>query len=79
MAEEKAPASAKAIPPAGKQSEIIEVPGSGERRQCPKCHEVNPYLIKELVDKTKILNNYPIIYGKKYKCGNCGTEWRYAI
>ncbi len=79
MAAEKPPATAKAAPPASKASDLIEVPGSSERRQCPKCHEVSPYMIKELTDKTKILNNYPIIYGKKYKCGKCGTEWRYAV
>ncbi|OLS14930.1 MAG: hypothetical protein RBG13Loki_1443 [Promethearchaeota archaeon CR_4] len=79
MVEENPPDAAAPAPPSSKATDLIEVPGSSERRQCPKCHEVNPYMIKELTDKTKILNNYPTIYGKKYKCGKCGSEWRYSV
>jgi hypothetical protein len=79
MAAENPSNPEKPVPVSSKGTDLLEVPGSSERRQCPKCHEVNPYMIKELTDKTKILNNYPILYGKKYKCGKCGSEWRYTV
>ncbi|MHA1732848.1 MAG: hypothetical protein ACTSU5_12960 [Promethearchaeota archaeon] len=58
---------------------VIEVHEDGSRRHCPKCGNDKPYMIKEFVDKAKIINPYPVIYGKKYKCGQCGAEWRYVF
>jgi len=55
--------------------EILEVSSEG-RRKCPNCHNNNPASIHELVDKTKIVMDYPKVYGKKYKCGDCGMEWK---
>jgi len=44
------------------------------RRKCPSCE--NEGLIHEIDDKSIILLDYPRIYGKKYRCGACGQEWR---
>ncbi|MFX1364097.1 MAG: hypothetical protein ACFFCE_15100 [Promethearchaeota archaeon] len=49
------------------------------RRECPKCGNKNKALIRETVDKTHIICNYPRMYGKKYHCGDCGVEWRVPI
>ncbi|MFX0041928.1 MAG: hypothetical protein ACFE8L_03350 [Candidatus Hodarchaeota archaeon] len=46
------------------------------RRRCPKCGNTNKALIREMPDKTHIILAYPRMYGKKYKCGLCGIEWR---
>lgn len=46
------------------------------RRMCPSCDNTRHNLIYEETDKTHILMDYPRIYGKKYKCGECGQEWR---
>ncbi|HEY0090790.1 MAG TPA: hypothetical protein VGB37_18205, partial [Candidatus Lokiarchaeia archaeon] len=55
--------------------EILEVASEG-RRKCPNCNNVNQASIHELVDKTKIVMDYPRVYSKKYKCGDCGMEWK---
>jgi hypothetical protein len=49
------------------------------RRMCPSCDNAQHRLIYEQTDKTHILLDYPRIYGKKFKCGNCGTEWRVPV
>ncbi len=46
------------------------------RRMCPTCDNTRHQFIYEETDKTHILMDYPRIYGKKYKCGECGAEWR---
>ncbi len=46
------------------------------RRRCPKCSNENKLKIHESVDKTNIVLDYPRVYGKKYKCGQCGVTWR---
>jgi len=46
------------------------------RRKCPKCGMDNKLKIHESVDKTNIVLDYPRVYGKKYKCGQCGVTWR---
>ena len=55
--------------------EILEISSEG-RRKCPNCNNVNQASIHELVDKTKIVMDYPRVYSKKYKCGDCGMEWK---
>jgi hypothetical protein len=45
------------------------------RRQCPHCDNDRHMFIHEEIDKTNIIMAYPRIYGKKYKCGKCGTNW----
>ena len=46
------------------------------RRKCPSCSEEHKNLIHESTDKSNIISDYPRIYGKKYRCGRCGQEWR---
>ena len=46
------------------------------RRKCPSCGEENKNMIHESTDKTNIISDYPRVYGKKYRCGECGVEWR---
>lgn len=46
------------------------------RRRCPTCLNLNIKYIREMQDKNNILMQNPKIYGKKYRCGICGTEWR---
>ena len=46
------------------------------RRECPICGNTNKALIYENVDRTHMISFYPKLYGKKYKCGQCGREWR---
>ena len=46
------------------------------RRQCPQCDNNRHKFIYEEIDKTNIIMAYPRIYGKKYKCGVCGTNWK---
>lgn len=46
------------------------------RRKCPKCDTENKMMIHESVDKSNIILDYPRVYGKKYRCGECGQEWR---
>jgi len=46
------------------------------RRKCPTCLNTNKKYIRELTDKSNIIMQYPRIYGKKFKCGICRTEWK---
>ena len=55
---------------------ILTIEYSEGRRKCPKCFNENKSMIHESVDKTNIILDYPKMYGKKYKCGECGQEWR---
>ncbi len=48
----------------------------GGRIACPKCGNSNRNLIREVEDRTNIIMDYPVIYGKKFICGQCGAEWR---
>ncbi|MFX1394725.1 MAG: hypothetical protein ACFFAH_14285 [Promethearchaeota archaeon] len=69
----------KIKPPIPEKVEEIEDNSISEsdekRRTCPKCGNQNLRQIREIVDKTKIISDYPKMYGKKYICGECGTEW----
>jgi len=55
---------------------MMEIDKSDKRRICPKCGEDRRNMIHESVDKEIIIHDYPKMYGKKYKCGKCGQEWR---
>ena len=46
-----------------------------ERLTCPHCGNNQANMIREVVDRDHIINDYPVIYGKKYICGECGAEW----
>jgi len=45
------------------------------RRICPHCDNNRQMSIQEKIDKKNIIIQYPRIYGKKYVCGLCGTNW----
>ena len=49
------------------------------RRECPICGNTSKALIHEIIDRTHIISAYPRMYGKKYKCGSCGREWRLPV
>lgn len=53
---------------------IIEKPEG--RRKCPSCGENNKFMIHEEIDKKQIIMDYPRVYGKKFKCGKCGSYWK---
>jgi len=55
---------------------ILTIEYTEGRRKCPKCFNENKSMIHESSDKTNIILDYPKMYGKKFKCGECGTEWR---
>ena len=59
-----------------KPDDILTIEKIEGRRKCPSCGEENKYMIHESVDRTKIISDYPRLYGMKYRCGSCGTEWR---
>ena len=71
------PAPKPAVKPAPVPEEVTPA-ASGEQTRwtCPKCGNNNARMIREIEDKSVLLNAYPPIYGKKLKCGKCGTEWR---
>lgn len=70
----------KSTPPPTKEIKIEEVEilesTTDGRRKCPNCGNPNPASIHELVDKTRIIMAYPRMYCKKFKCGECGIEWK---
>jgi len=54
----------------------LELEETSERkRKCPKCGNTNKAQIREMLDKSNVILAYPKMYGKKYMCGQCGTEW----
>lgn len=55
---------------------ILTIDKHEGRRKCPKCDTEIKTMIHETIDKSNIILDYPRIYGKKYKCGQCGQEWR---
>ncbi|MBD3193702.1 MAG: hypothetical protein GF317_01505 [Candidatus Lokiarchaeota archaeon] len=55
---------------------ILTIEKSEGRRVCPNCGEEKKEMIHESTDKGNIISDYPRMYGHKYKCGSCGTEWR---
>lgn len=66
-----APAVKPSIPADG-----VLVQRDGGRLRCPRCGNIKSNMIRQIEDKTHILNDYPLIYGKKHICGTCGTHWR---
>ena len=55
---------------------IITVDKPEGRRSCPKCGMDKPNMIHQSTDKANLINDYPRVYGKRFKCGQCGIEWR---
>jgi len=62
--------------PGTSDSSLLTVEKPEGRRRCPKCGIEDQHKIHETVDKSNIILSYPRVYGKKYKCGQCGIEWR---
>jgi len=60
----------------GSRDDLLTIEKSEGRRKCPNCGNDNKLLIHESVDKGNIILDYPRMYGKKYRCGECGLEWR---
>ena len=56
----------------GVSTDINEQTGY-RKKICPNCGNTNNAQIREIDDKTRII--YPGFYAKKYKCGQCATEW----
>ena len=73
--EVKASGAAPGIP-GRTDSSILTIEKVEGRRKCPECSTEDPHMIHETVDKSNIILDYPRVYGKKYKCGQCGIEWR---
>ena len=55
---------------------LLAIERTEGRRKCPSCGEENKNMIHESTDKTNIINDYPRVFGRKYRCGRCGQEWR---
>jgi len=55
---------------------ILTIEKHEGRRRCPKCSIEDKNMIHETIDKSNVILDYPRVYGKKYKCGQCGIEWR---
>ncbi len=62
--------------PGANDSDILTIEKPEGRRKCPNCGMEDKAMIHESVDKGNIILDYPRMYGKKYKCGECGREWR---
>jgi hypothetical protein len=60
----------------GATDDLLTIEKVEGRRKCPNCGNENKLLIHESVDKGNIILDYPRMYGKKYRCGECGLEWR---
>lgn len=65
------------------QAEIVELIRKGYKlpewvvipRHCPKCFNQNQKSINQVIDKTIVLMQNPLIYGIKYVCGKCGHNF----
>ncbi len=59
----------------GSAEEITTIDAA--RWVCPKCGNNNRGMIREEEDKSILLNQYPPVYGKSLKCGQCGAKWHH--
>lgn len=62
------------VPSAG--TKVLTISKPTGRRRCPKCGNSDKFMIREMIDKENIILDYPRVYGKKFRCGLCGVEWR---
>ncbi|MFX0057144.1 MAG: hypothetical protein ACFE85_06290 [Candidatus Hodarchaeota archaeon] len=58
------------------EEDTYDVDSTERKKICPRCGNKNLSQIREMDDKNNIILSYPKIFGKKYRCGQCGTEWR---
>ncbi|MGV9199980.1 MAG: hypothetical protein ACOC4M_14330 [Promethearchaeia archaeon] len=74
----EAATSSSAAPgvPGKSSDDILTIEKTEGRRECPRCGETSKAMIHESVDKGNIILDYPRMYGKKFRCGSCGAEWR---
>lgn len=75
ISEVKSSGAAPGIP-GRTDASVLTVEHVDGRRKCPECGIDNPLMIHESVDKGNIILDYPRMYGKKFRCGECGVEWR---
>ena len=75
ISEVKSSGAAPGIP-GRTDTSVLTVEHVDGRRKCPECGIDNPLMIHESVDKGNIILDYPRMYGKKFRCGECGVEWR---
>jgi len=68
--------SSNNTPEMSPETEETSVGFADSKRKCPKCGNQRKALIHEELDKNNIIMSYPRMYGKKYRCGECGSEWR---
>ncbi|MFW9950758.1 MAG: hypothetical protein ACFFKA_11620 [Candidatus Thorarchaeota archaeon] len=78
IAEVKATSASSAGPgiPGTRNDSILTIDKIDGRRKCPKCGNEDKMKIHESTDKSNIILDYPRMYGLKYRCGECGLEWR---
>ena len=60
----------------GDLSNVMVIQGS--RIACPKCKNSSKNMMREVEDRSHIVSDYPLIYGKKIICGKCGQHFRKA-
>ena len=58
------------------EDKILSIEKTEGRRRCPSCSEEKKNMIHESTEKRRIISDYPRVYGKKYRCGRCGQEWK---
>ncbi len=65
------------IPIKENNSPLISLKESGYNLEFePSIKKDYKYMVREVQDRSRILNDYPVIYAKKYICGVCGSHWR---
>lgn len=58
-----------------KEQRKVTLRTSEGRIKCPECGNQNKRVIRESIDRTYLISVTPRVYGKKFKCGECGSEW----
>jgi DNA-directed RNA polymerase subunit M/transcription elongation factor TFIIS len=78
IAEVKPASASSAGPgiPGSVDDSILTIEKTDGRRKCPKCGNEDKMKIHESTDKSNIILDYPRVYGKMYRCGECGAAWR---
>ncbi|MFW9951475.1 MAG: hypothetical protein ACFFKA_15270 [Candidatus Thorarchaeota archaeon] len=78
IAEVKAASASSAGPgiPGVADDSILTIDKIDGRRKCPRCGNEDKMKIHETTDKSNIILDYPRLYGLKYRCGECGQQWR---
>lgn len=78
IADVKSTSASSASPgiPGAIDDSLLTIEKTEGRRICPKCGNEQKMSIHESTDKSNVILDYPRVYGKKYKCGQCGVEWR---